>query len=147
MSTNLVSVVASASQVVAAPDPTPEQSSNFMAAKLSDHAATWHVAVNMRQGVSAIAAIDTRSPAHQGACHVPGTTVFSHRTIDERSTACLTRSKVCVTSCDGIVCNGGTRVAWKLAKLDFWVKEMLGGLDLWIRDGQPVARPAMERAC
>ena len=48
--------------------------------------------------------------------------------------------------------------AFKLARLGFTVKEMLGGLDFWIRDGQPVAtgpergampaaRPAIECAC
>ena len=68
------------------------------------------------------------------------------------------RSKVYVTYCDGIGCNGSTRGAYKLARLGFTVKEMLGGLDFWIRDGQhvatgpergamPSARPAIECAC
>lgn len=158
MSTPTAPVVAPASQVLAFPAPTPEQSRDFMAAKLGYHADAWDVAEDLRHGVTDIVVIDTRSPAHYEAGHVPGAICFPHRTMDERSTAHLDRSKVYVTYCDGIGCNGSTKGAYKLAKLGFSVKEMLGGLDFWIRDGQPVAtgpeqgrmpeaRPAMACAC
>ena len=109
-------------------------------------------------GDDAIVVIDTRSPAHYEQGHVPGAVSFPHRTMDADSTAHLDRSKVYVTYCDGIGCNGSTKGAYKLARLGFTVKEMLGGLDFWIRDGQPVAtgpergtmpaaRPAIECAC
>ena len=147
-----------ASTVLAFPAPTPEQSRDFMAAKLSYHADAWDVAEDLRNGIDAIVVIDTRSPAHYEAGHVPGAVSFPHRTMDEQSTAQLDRSKAYVTYCDGIGCNGSTKGAYKLAWLGFQVKEMLGGLDFWIRDGQPVAtgpergqmpaaRPAIECAC
>lgn len=44
-----------------------------------------------------------------------------------------------MTYCDGIGCNGSTQGAYKLAKLGFHVKEMIGGLDFWIRDNHPLA--------
>ena len=44
-----------------------------------------------------------------------------------------------VTYCDGIGCNGSTKGAYKLAKLGFRVKELIGGLDFWLRDGHPLA--------
>src|SRR5260370_34259985 len=40
--------------------------------------------------------------------------------------------------CDGIGCNASTKGAYKLARLGFRVKELLGGLDWWRRDGHPV---------
>lgn len=55
------------------------------------------------------------------------------------STAQLDRSKVYVTYCDGIGCNGSTKAACKLAELGFQVKELTGGLDFWQRDGHPMA--------
>ena len=55
------------------------------------------------------------------------------------STARLDRSKVYVVYCDGIGCNASTKGAMKLAALGFRVKELLGGLDWWIRDGHSVA--------
>lgn len=146
------------SSTLAFPAPTPEQSRDFMAAKLSFHADAWDVAEDLRNGIEAIVVIDTRSPELYAKGHVPGAVSFPHRTMDEQSTAHLDRSKVYVTYCDGIGCNGSTKGAYKLARLGFTVKEMLGGLDFWIRDGQPVAtgadpgrmpaeRPAIECAC
>jgi rhodanese-related sulfurtransferase len=51
------------------------------------------------------------------------------------NTADLNRSKIYVTYCDGIGCNASTKGALKLARLGFRVKELLGGLDWWKRDG------------
>jgi hypothetical protein len=35
-------------------------------------------------------------------------------------------------------CNASTKGAYKLARLGFRVKEPLGGIDWWRRDGHPV---------
>lgn len=147
-----------ASNVLAFPPATPAESRDYMAAKLAFHADAWDVAEDLRNRIDTIVVIDTRSPALYEKAHVPGAINFPHRTMDEQSTAHLDRSKVYVTYCDGIGCNGSTKGAYKMAKLGFTVKEMLGGLDFWIRDGQPVAtgsvvgvmpsaRPAIECAC
>ena len=50
----------------------------------------------------------------------------------------LDRSKVYVVYCDGIGCNASTKGAYKLARLGFRAKELLGGIDWWRRDGHPV---------
>ena len=147
-----------ASSVLAFAPATPAESRDYMAAKLAFHADAWDVAEDLRNGIDAIVVIDTRSPTLYEKAHVPGAINFPHRSMDELSTAHLNRSKVYVTYCDGIGCNGSTNGAYKMAKLGFTVKEMLGGLDFWIRDGQPVAtgsevgvmpsvRPAIECAC
>ena len=39
--------------------------------------------------------------------------------------------------CDGIGCNASTKGALNLTRLGFRVKELLGGLDWWKRDGYP----------
>jgi rhodanese-related sulfurtransferase len=54
------------------------------------------------------------------------------------STAQLDRTKVYVVYCDGIGCNASTKGAYKLAGLGFRVKELLGGLDWWRRDGHAI---------
>ncbi|MBT0570906.1 rhodanese-like domain-containing protein [Curvibacter sp. CHRR-16] len=110
-----------------------------MAHKLSYHADAWDVAEDLRAGVAQLVVIDTRSEALYARGHVPGAINFPHRLMTAESTARLDRSKVYVTYCDGIGCNGSTKGAYKLASLGFTVKEMLGGLDFWIRDGQPLA--------
>ncbi|MEJ6003977.1 rhodanese-like domain-containing protein [Paucibacter sp. AS339] len=121
------------------PAPTPTQSADFFLAKLHLHADAWDVAEDLRARVADIVVIDTRSEALYAAGHVPGALSFPHRLMDEASTAGLDRSKTYITYCDGIGCNGSTKGAYKLARLGFKVKEMLGGLDFWIRDGHAVA--------
>ncbi len=146
------------SQVLAFPPATSEQTRDFMLHKLKYHADAWDVAEDLRNGIADIVVIDTRSESLYAQAHVPGAINFPHRLMDAHSTAKLDRSKVYVTYCDGIGCNGSTKGAYKLATLGFVVKEMLGGLDFWVRDGQPVASgsapgslspdtPAMECAC
>ena len=131
-----------ASLVLSHPAPSPEDSAAFMAAKLAFHTDCWDVGEDLRAGVTEIIVIDTRSPALYAAGHVPGAISFPHRNMTAESTARLDRSKTYVCYCDGIGCNGSTKGAWLLASRGFQVKEMLGGLDFWIRDGFPVARGA-----
>ena len=40
-----------------------------------------------------------------------------------------------MTYCDGIGCNASTEGALNMAKLDFKVKELMGGLEWWKFDG------------
>lgn len=147
-----------ASQVLAFQPASAGQTADYMLHKLSFHADAWDVAEDLRNGITSLVVIDTRSEALYAQGHVPGAVNFPHRLMDAHSTAALDRSKVYVTYCDGIGCNGSTKGAYKLAKLGFTVKEMLGGLDFWVRDGQPVATgsapgampadaPAIECAC
>lgn len=127
------------SLVLAFPPASPSQTADYMLHKLSFHADAWDVAEDLRSGVPTLVVIDTRSEALYAQGHVPGAIHFPHRLMDATSTAGLDRSKVYVTYCDGIGCNGSTKGAYKLAALGFTVKEMLGGLDFWRRDGHPVA--------
>ena len=47
----------------------------------------------------------------------------------------LDKETLYVTYCDGIGCNASTKGAYNLTKLGFKVKELMGGLDWWKRDG------------
>ncbi|HEX8956357.1 MAG TPA: rhodanese-like domain-containing protein [Burkholderiaceae bacterium] len=118
----------------------PDASRDFFQAKLALHTDAWDVAEDLRNGVKEIVVIDTRAGEHYQRGHIPGAISFPHRTMNEASTAHLDRGKTYVTYCDGIGCNGSTKGAYKLAALGFKVKEMLGGLDFWLRDGHPVAQ-------
>jgi len=82
--------------------------------------------------------LDARSPDAFARGHVPGAINVPHGRIDARSTAGLPKDRLIVTYCDGIGCNASTKAALKLAELGFAVKEMLGGLDWWRRDGYAV---------
>src|SRR5262249_58658474 len=81
---------------------------------------------------------DASWPEAYARGQVPGAVNLPHRRIDATATAGFSRETVIVTYCDGIGCNASTKAALKLSALGFMVKEMLGGLDWWIRDGYAV---------
>jgi rhodanese-related sulfurtransferase len=58
------------------------------------------------------------------------------------STAGIDRDALVVTYCDGIGCNASTKGALKMLELGFRVKELVGGLEWWEKDGYDLARGA-----
>ncbi|WP_341677905.1 rhodanese-like domain-containing protein [Niveibacterium sp. SC-1] len=106
----------------------------FYKAKLEFETDSWDLSEALNAG-AAVVVIDARNNEAFEAEHIPGAVSFPHRTMTPESTAQLDRSKLYVTYCDGIGCNASTRGALKLASLGFNVKELLGGLDWWRRDG------------
>lgn len=127
------------SSVLSFPPPSPQQSADYLRAKLACYADAWDVADDLAHHIDAILVIDARPPAAYQAGHICGAINLPHRTIDASSTAQLDRQRVYITYCDGIGCNGSTKAALKLAELGFQVKELIGGLDFWRRDGHPMA--------
>jgi rhodanese-related sulfurtransferase len=111
----------------------------YLQHKLAYYTDAWDLAEDLAQGITTIVVIDARSDEAYQAGHICGALSFPHRTMNAESTAHLDRSKVYITYCDGIGCNGSTKAALKLASLGFQVKELIGGLDFWKRDGHPMA--------
>ncbi|MDP2226026.1 MAG: rhodanese-like domain-containing protein [Moraxellaceae bacterium] len=105
--------------------------------KLSYEIDSWDLKVSVESGDAPLI-IDTRSPAAYLKGHIPGAVNIPHRTMSAESTAALNKSVLVVTYCDGIGCNASTKGALAMSKLGFKVKELMGGLDWWMRDGHPV---------
>ena len=82
-----------------------------------------------------VVVVDARSEEAYAERHIPGAVNIPHRTMDAESTAHLDKDALYVSYCDGIGCNASTKGALNLARLGFNVKELMGGLDWWIRDG------------
>jgi rhodanese-related sulfurtransferase len=118
--------------------PEPGETAAMMEDKLRFHTDSWDLSVDLKAGLTAIVVIDTRSRESYIAGHIPGAMSFPHREMNSETVAQLDRSKVYVVYCDGIGCNASTKGAYKLARLGFRAKELLGGLDWWRRDGHPV---------
>ncbi len=95
--------------------------------------------------------IDTRATSVYEAEHIPTAVNIPHRTMSAHSTKDLDKDILYVTYCDGIGCNASTKGALNMAKLGFKVKELLGGLDWWIRDGYETnglnAKPSKNIEC
>jgi rhodanese-related sulfurtransferase len=85
-----------------------------------------------------VVVIDTRSPESYARGHIPGAVNIPHRTMSVDTTAQLDKHALVVTYCDGIGCNASTKGALQMLRLGFRVKELMGGLDWWRRDGHPI---------
>jgi rhodanese-related sulfurtransferase len=119
--------------------PEPGEIARVMEDKLRFHTDSWDLSIDLRAGLSDIVVIDARARDAYAAGHIPGAVSFPHRKMTAETTARLDGSKVYVVYCDGIGCNASTKGAYKLARLGFRAKELLGGIDWWRRDGHPVA--------
>jgi rhodanese-related sulfurtransferase len=82
-----------------------------------------------------VVVVDARSREAYELEHIPNAINIPHRTMSPETTKNLDKDKVYVTYCDGIGCNASTKGAANLSKLGFKVKELLGGLEWWKRDG------------
>src|ERR1700716_2092214 len=119
--------------------PEPGEIAAAMDDKLRFHTDSWDLSIDLKSGCADIVVIDARSGGVYQAGHIPGALSFPHREMNPASTARLDRSKVYVVYCDGIGCNASTKGTYKLSRLGFRAKELLGGSDWWHRDGHPVA--------
>lgn len=66
-----------------------------------------------------------------GAVHMP------YRQIEERAPRELDRQTPVVVYCWSPGCNAGQKGALAFAQLGYSVKEMIGGYEYWVREGQP----------
>ena len=67
----------------------------------------------------------------QGAIHMP------YRQIAQRAPGELDPAVPVVVYCWSPGCNAGTKGALEFAKLGYSVREMIGGYEYWVREGQP----------
>jgi rhodanese-related sulfurtransferase len=106
----------------------------FYEHKLAFETDSWDLKTLLDKGDKVIL-IDARAANAFAAEHIPGAINIPHRTMTTETTAHLDRDALVVTYCDGIGCNASTKGALAMARLGFTVKELLGGLDWWKRDG------------
>ena len=106
--------------------------------KLAYEIDAWDLSEGLKSGAQ-ILVIDARSTDAYAIDHIPGSFNLPHRTMDAATTAHIDRAMLIVTYCDGIGCNASTKGALKMTELGFKVKELMGGLDWWKRDGYPTA--------
>ncbi|RLT93514.1 rhodanese-like domain-containing protein [Ketobacter sp.] len=122
----------------------------FYQAKLMYETDSWDLSEALNRG-EPVVVIDARSKEAYEREHIPSAINIPHRSMNAESTAHLDKSKLYVTYCDGIGCNASTKGALNLAHLGFKVKELLGGIDWWRRDGYETqgteARPGSKIEC
>ena len=105
--------------------------------KLKFEIDSWDLNVALQAGERVIV-VDARAPEAFARGHIPGAVNIPHRMMTAETTGHLDRNALVVTYCDGIGCNGSTKGALNMVRLGFNVKELIGGLEWWQRDGYSV---------
>ncbi|GIF66106.1 hypothetical protein Ais01nite_41410 [Asanoa ishikariensis] len=82
--------------------------------------------------------VDTRDLASWRQAHIPQAIHLPRRMIPMRAAKLLDKATPVVVHCWGPGCDGATKAAHELARLGYDVKEMIGGIEYWIREGFPV---------
>ena len=107
--------------------------------KLAYETDAWDLNEMVRTGENVVI-FDARSESAYDQEHISNAVSFPHRKMNAESTGNLDRDTLYVTYCDGVGCNASTKGALKLAELGFRVRELIGGIDWWKRDGYATER-------
>jgi rhodanese-related sulfurtransferase len=127
---------------------------------LTFHTDVSDVQAALASGAPRFVLVDSRGAAAWAQGHIPGAVHLPTAQIPTRATT-LDQAVPVVTYCWGPGCDGATRAALALARLGYQVKEMLGGIEYWVREGftlvtdhgpqrrppDPLTAPAAAPAC
>ena len=102
--------------------------------KLAFEIDSWDLKAALELGENVVV-IDARSLEAYRKEHITGAINIPHRQMTLETTKHLSRGALFVCYCDGIGCNASTKGALNLTRLGFRVKELIGGIDWWKRDG------------
>jgi rhodanese-related sulfurtransferase len=102
--------------------------------KLAYEIDSWDLKVARDSGENVVV-VDARSPEAFQREHISGAINIPHRIMSPETTKHLDKNALMVTYCDGIGCNASTKGAVNMLSLGFRVKELIGGIDWWKRDG------------
>lgn len=113
----------------------------FFAARLAFQTDVADVRAALTSGEPGFVLIDSRSRTAWDQGHIPGAVHLPTADIPARAGKLLDMAVPLVTYCWGPGCNGATRAALALARAGYPVREMIGGVEYWIREGFPVRTP------
>jgi rhodanese-related sulfurtransferase len=114
----------------------PDAAIAYFAASLAFHTDVSDVAAALATGGDAgFTLVDTRSVEAWDLGHIPGAVHLPAGQIPQLAATLLDPNRPVVVHCWGPACNGATRAALALAQRGYRVREMLGGMEYWIREG------------
>ena len=96
------------------------------------------VHTDLENGMRGFVLVDARNKDAFDEKHLPGAMNVPYRTITADTTKTLSRERPVVVYCWGPGCNAATKAAVRLSTLGFRVKEMIGGIEYWEKEGYRV---------
>lgn len=126
------------SLVLETPAAGSEQASAHFLAKLSVETDIADLMIDLQKGYDGFVLLDVRDERAFEDCHIPSAANLPTRRINGDTTRDLAMEKAIVVYCWGPACNGATKAALRLTRLGFKVKELIGGIEYWRREGGKV---------
>jgi rhodanese-related sulfurtransferase len=110
----------------------------FFAARLAFQTDVSDVQAALSTGDPGFVLVDARSTHAWEQGHIPGAVHVPHADIAKTD---FDPDVPVVTYCWGPGCNGATRAALALARKGIGVREMVGGVEYWVREGFGLRTP------
>ena len=117
------------------PAPAQEACAHFRG-RLAYEADPTDVARDLADGPASFTLIDCRPTGNYLKAHLPGAVSLPWQEITDARAQALPEGLL-ITYCWGPSCNAATKGAMLLAAHGRQVKEMIGGLEYWVREGHP----------
>ena len=128
------------SQVRMTPAKADARAERFFADKLRNETDPADVFADIHNDVADFVLLDVRSRSDYDEKHLPGAINLPHSLISEKRMSAFPADSLFVVYCWGPGCNGSTKAALKLSQLGWPVKEMIGGIEYWEKEGYSVIR-------
>jgi rhodanese-related sulfurtransferase len=129
-------VPAPLNQVTATPAASPEEANAHFRGRLAFEADPADIAKAIADGTVNFTIVDCRPTGNSNKTHLPGAVSLPWADITEETAAGLPDGLL-ITYCWGPSCNAATKGAERLSRYGRQVKEMIGGIEYWIREGHP----------
>ncbi len=126
------------SQVNAVPTQASEEAVEFYQAKLRYETDPADVYTDIKNDVADFVLLDVRSESDYKDKHAEGAIHLPTSRITEKRMSEFPEDTLFIVYCWGPGCNGSTKAALKLTQLGYAVKEMIGGIEYWEQEGNPV---------
>jgi rhodanese-related sulfurtransferase len=117
----------------------PDQAREHFRSRLAYETDPADLHAELARGDASLVVIDARSAEAYAQEHIPGAISLPWREISASAVASLPDDRLLVTYCWGPGCNAATKAAAELATHGLRVKEMIGGIEYWKREGFDVA--------
>jgi len=92
---------------------------------------------DINHNVASFILVDVRSKSHYEEEHIKGAVHIPYAQLTEKRLKNYNKETVFIVYCWSPACNGSTKAAKKIAELGFPVKEMIGGIEYWKKEGYP----------
>lgn len=127
--------ISTASAAMRVPAAEPADAAAYFAARLAFHTDASDVHAALETGSADFTVVDSRGTQAWEQGHIPGAVHLPTDRIPALADELLDPAVPVVVHCWGPGCDGAAKAAHALASAGYRVKEMLGGIEYWIREG------------